>query len=117
MSLSWIDWDSGEVTVIAFTGRITLGEGTSRLREAVKETVDRGRKLIVLNLGEVAYVDSAGLGELVHAFNFVRAAGGQLKLSKLQQLARDLIQVTRLYTVFDVHPDDEAAIKSFFKAA
>ncbi len=117
MSLSWIDWDSGDVTVIALTGRITLGEGTSRLREAVKTAMERERLCLVLNLGEVMYIDSSGLGELVHSHNLVKAAGGQLKLSKLQQLARDLIQITRLYTVFDVYPDDDSAIKSFSAAA
>jgi anti-sigma B factor antagonist len=113
MSLSWIDWDSGEVTVVALTGRLTLGQGTSRLRDAVRQALDRGRNKIVLNLAEVMYVDSSGLGELVHSLTSVRRSGGQLKLSNLQALTRDLIQVTRLYMVFEVFPDDESAVKSF----
>ena len=117
MGLTWIDWDSGNVTVIALTGRITLGEGTSRLREAVRQALERGRKKLVLSLGEVMYVDSSGLGELVRALTTVRVSGGQVKLSRLQALTRDLIQMTRLYTVFEVFPDDESAIESFDRAA
>jgi anti-sigma B factor antagonist len=113
MALSWFDWDSGDVTVVALTGRITLGEGTSRLRDAVRHALDRDRKKIVLNLAEVMYVDSSGLGELVHAMTSVRHGGGHLKLCSLQGLTRDLIQITRLYTVFEVFPDDESAIRSF----
>jgi anti-sigma B factor antagonist len=115
MALSWIDWDTGDVTVVALTGRVTLGEGTSRLRGAVQQALDRGRNKIVLNLSEVMYVDSSGLGELVHSLTSVRRSGGQLKLSNLQALTRDLIQVTRLYTVFEVFPDDESAVNSFNK--
>jgi anti-sigma B factor antagonist len=117
MSLSWIDWDTDDVTVIALTGRITLGEGTSRLREAVRQALDRGRNKIVLNLGEVMYLDSSGLGEMVHSLTTVRAEGGQLKLAKLQSLTRDLIRITRLFTVFEVFPDDESAVKSFHQPA
>jgi anti-sigma B factor antagonist len=117
MALSWIDWDSGDVTVVALTGRITLGEGTSRLRDAVRQTLERGRKKIVLNLAEVVYVDSSGLGELVHALTSVRRAGGQLKLSNLQALMRDLIQITRLYSVFEAFPDEQSAVKSFHQPA
>jgi len=113
MSLTWIDWDNHEVTVIALTGKLTLGEGTARLRDAVREALDRGRNKIVLHMGEVMYVDSGGLGEMIHSLTTVRAQGGQLKLAKLQSLARDLIQITRLYTVFEVFPDEEAAVRSF----
>ena len=117
MALSWIDWDNGDVTVVALTGRITLGEGTSRLRDAVRQALDRGRNKLVLNLAEVMYVDSSGLGELVHALTSVRRGGGQLKLSNLQALMRDLIQVTRLYSVFEVFPDEESAVNSFHQPA
>ena len=117
MALSWIDWDSGDVTVVALTGRITLGEGTSRLRDAVRQTLERGRNKIVLNLAEVVYVDSSGLGELVHALTSVRRGGGQLKLSNLQALMRDLIQITRLYSVFEVFPDEHSAVNSFHQPA
>ena len=112
-SLSWIDWDNGDVTVIALTGKITLGDGTVRLREAVRQALDRGRNKLILHLGEVLYVDSSGLGEMVHSLKTVRAEGGQLKLAKLQSLTRDLLQVTRLSTVFDVFEDEESAVKSF----
>jgi anti-sigma B factor antagonist len=113
MALSWIDWDTGDVTIVALTGRITLGDGTARLRDAVRQVLERGRNKIVLNLAEVMYVDSSGLGELVHALTSVRRGGGQLKLSNLQALTRDLIQITRLYTVFEAFPDDDSAVKSF----
>ena len=117
MSLSWIDWDVEDVTIVSLTGRITLGEGTTRLREAVRDALNRGRIKIVLNMSEVLYIDSSGLGEMVHAYNLVKGEGGHLKLMKLQGLARDLLQITRLYTVFDVFPDEESAVKSFRPAA
>jgi anti-sigma B factor antagonist len=112
-SLSWIDWDTDDVTVIAMTGRITLGDGTTRLREAVQQVLDRGRNKIILNLAEVLYVDSSGLGEMVHSLKTVRSGGGELKLTNLQSLTRDLIQITRLFTVFDVFDNEETAVKSF----
>lgn len=117
MALSWIDWDTGDVTIVALTGRITLGEGTARLRDAIRQTLERGRNKIVLNFAEVVYVDSSGLGELAHALTTVRASGGQLKLCSLPSMTRDLIQITRLCTVFEVFPDDESAINSFHQPA
>ena len=117
MTLSWVDWDIDDVTVISLTGRITLGEGTARLRDAVKQVLERGRNKIILHMGEVMYIDSSGLGELVQSHTRVMAAGGQLKLVKVQQLARDIIQITRLFTVFEVHPDEETAVKSFQRSA
>ncbi len=117
MSLSWVDWDVEDVTVIMLTGRITLGEGTARLRQAIQEVLDRGRRKLILDLHEVQYIDSSGLGELVHSYNRIKSNAGQLKLMKLQQLARDLMQVTRLYTVFEVYDDQDSAIRSIQAAA
>src|SRR6476661_11166634 len=110
MSLECVDWDIADVTVINFVGRITLGEGSKRLRKAVRDALDRGRMKVLLNFDEVVYVDSSGLGELVMSRKAVMDAGGKLKLMKLNQITRDLFQVTRLYTVFDVFADQESAL-------
>jgi anti-sigma B factor antagonist len=101
------------VTILDVSGRITLGEGNVMLREIVREFVESGRKRILLNLGEVEYVDSAGVGELVKTYTTVRNQGGQLKLVNLSKRVRDLLQMTRLYTVFDVEKEEATAIKSF----
>ena len=103
----------GEIAVIDFSGAITLGEGTATLRRMVRELVGKGHHKILLNLGEVDYIDSAGLGELVSAHATVRNSGGELKLVQPNKHVRDLIQITRLYTVFDVQPNEAAAIRSF----
>ena len=113
MSLQCVDMDIGEVTVIHLSGRVTLGEGTSAVRKAVRDALARGRKNLLLDFGDVFYVDSSGLGELVTAHTTVRKAGGKLKLMKLREIARDLIQVTRLYTVFETFPDEQSALASF----
>jgi anti-sigma B factor antagonist len=103
----------GDVTVIDAAGRITLGEGTSTLRDAIKGIVDNGSKKVLLNLGEVNYIDSSGIGELVSAFTTVTNQGGQLKLLNLNKRIQDLLQITKLYTVFEVHDDEAASIRSF----
>lgn len=115
MSLQYIDWDVGDVTVINLTGRITLGQGTERLRQAVDEVMERGRKNLVLNFSEVMYVDSSGLGTLIHLHSTVVRSGGMLKLMKLREITRDLIQVTHLHTVFEVFTDEDTAVASFVK--
>lgn len=108
--------DVDEIGVIDFSGEITLGEGTSTLRMMVRELVVKGHRKILLNLGEVDYIDSAGLGELVGAQETVRKARGELKLLQPNERVRDLIQITRLFTVFDVQPNEPAAIRSFHSA-
>jgi anti-sigma B factor antagonist len=113
LALNCIDWDIGEVTVLNLAGRITLGEGTLRLRETIDEILARGRNQILLNFSEVFYVDSAGLGTLVQVNSLVRNAGGKLKLMKLKEITRDLIQITRLYSVFEIFPDEASALDSF----
>ena len=102
-----------DVSVVDMSGRITLGDGTKLLRETVQGLLADGRKHILLNLGEVASIDSAGIGELVSAFTSVRNRGGELKLLKLTRKVRDVLQITKLYTVFDVSDDEAAAIQSF----
>jgi anti-sigma B factor antagonist len=103
----------GDVTVIDAAGRITLGEGTSALRDAIRDSLGAGHKKVLLNLGEVNYIDSSGIGELVSAFTTVTNQGGQLKLLNLSKRIQDLLQITKLYTVFEVHDDEAAAIRSF----
>jgi len=103
----------GDVTVVDVAGRITLGEGSSALRDTLKEIVGKGQKNILLNLGEVSYIDSSGIGELVSGFTTVTNAGGKLKLLNLNKRVKDLLQITKLYTVFDVHEDEAHAIRSF----
>ncbi|MGA2771388.1 MAG: STAS domain-containing protein [Bryobacteraceae bacterium] len=103
----------GDVSVVDVAGRITLGEGSSALRDTLREMVNKGQKKILLNLGEVSYIDSSGIGELVSAFTTVTNGGGQLKLLNLTKRVKDLLQITKLYTVFDVHDSEVTAIRSF----
>jgi anti-sigma B factor antagonist len=105
------------VTVVDVSGRITLGEGCSQLRELIRDQVSRGNKKVLLNLADVTYIDSSGIGELVSAYTAVSNQGGQLKLLSLTKKVHDLLQITKLYTVFDVHDDEAKAISSFEKAA
>ncbi len=103
----------GDVNVVDVAGRITLGEGSSTLRDALRDMVGKNQKKILLNLGEVSYIDSSGIGELVSGFTTVTNSGGQLKLLNLNKRVKDLLQITKLYTVFDVHEDEAGAIRSF----
>ena len=103
----------GDVSVIDVSGRITLGEGSSALRDTLRDMVSKGQKKILLNLGEVSYIDSSGIGELVSGFTTVANQGGQLKLLSLTKRVKDLLQITKLYTVFDVKDDEAAAVKAF----
>jgi anti-sigma B factor antagonist len=105
--------DVGDVAVVDFSGKITLGEGSAMLRKMVRDLVTGGRLKILLNLGDVDYIDSSGIGELVGAYTTVRTASGELKLVYLTKRVRDIIQITRLFTVFDVQEDEDAAVKSF----
>jgi anti-sigma B factor antagonist len=101
------------ITVVDCSGRITLGEGSVTLRETVSGLLAKNQKKILLNLAEVNYIDSSGIGELVSAFTTVRKQGGDLKLLNLTKKVHDLLQITKLYTVFDVHDDEASAVKSF----
>ena len=103
------------VTIVDCSGRITLGEGSVILRDTVRDLLSKGQKKILLNLGDVNYIDSSGIGELVSAFTTVRNQGGELKLLNLTKKVHDLLQITKLYTVFDVKDDEAAAVKSFSK--
>jgi len=103
----------GDITVVDVSGRITLGEGSSTLRDVLRDLTAKGNKKILLNLSEVSYIDSSGIGELVSGFTSVANQGGTLKLLGLTKRVKDLLQITKLYTVFDVHEDEAHAIRSF----
>jgi len=103
----------GDVTVIDANGRITLGEGSSTFRDSIRDLTAKGNKKILLNLGDVSYIDSSGIGEMVSGFTSVTNQGGQLKLLNLTKRVKDLLQITKLYTVFEVFDDEAAAVRSF----
>jgi anti-sigma B factor antagonist len=103
----------GDVRIVDLSGRITLGDGTKALRETVQGLLAEGQKRILLNMGEVAYIDSAGIGELVASLLSARNRGGELKLLKLTRKVHDAVQITKLYTVFEISDDEGAAIRSF----
>ena len=102
-----------KVTVLALDGRIVFGEETHSLREKVKGLLAAGKKKIVLNLGDVSYIDSSGVGELVGSYTTVRNQGGELKLLNLNKKVHDLLQITKLYTIFDIKDNEFTAVKSF----
>ena len=101
------------VTVVDMSGRITLGEGSVILRDTIRDLLGKGQKKILLNLGDVTYIDSSGIGEMVSAFTSVRNQGGELKLLNLTKKVHDLLQITKLYTVFDIRDDEAVAVGSF----
>jgi anti-sigma B factor antagonist len=99
-------------------GRIVLGdEGSAPLRKLVSELLSQGRKKILLNLAEVTYIDTSGLASLINALAQARKQGGELKLVNLSQKVQDLMQITKLHTVFDIYNDEAAAVRSFSQAA
>ncbi len=102
-----------DVTIVDLSGQIKLGEGSSVLRDTVKDLLGKGHKKILLNLGDINYIDSSGIGELVSAYTSVRNQGGELKLLHLTKKVHDLLQITKLYTVFHVLDDETAAIAAF----
>ncbi len=113
MSVKLSNRQVGDVTVIDAVGRITLGEGASTFRDAIKDLAGKGNQKILLNLSEVSYIDSSGIGELVSGFTTVTNHGGQLKLIGLTKRVKDLLQITKLYTVFEVYDDEAHAVRSF----
>jgi len=113
MSIKLTSRQVGDVSVVDAAGRITLGEGSSALRDMLRDMVAKGQKKILLNLSEVSYIDSSGIGELVSGFTTVTNQGGSLKLLGLTKRVKDLLQITKLYTVFDVHDDEASAVRSF----
>lgn len=105
--------DAGPVTVVDLSGRITLGDSSALLRKTIRGLLQDERKKILLNLADVDYIDSSGIGELVSGFTAVKNQSGELKLLQLTKKVRDLLQITKLYTVFDIYTDEHTAIRSF----
>jgi len=101
------------VTIVDLSGRITLGEASVVVRNVISDLMGKGHKKILLNLGEVDYIDSSGIGVLVSIFSTVRGQGGELKLVSLSKRIRDLLKITKLYNLFDVKDDEAAAVASF----
>ncbi len=113
MALHATHRDAGKVTVVDLSGRITLGDGSALLRKTVRGLLDDQRMQILLNLADVDYIDSSGIGELVSGFTAVKSRNGNLKLLHLTKKVRDLLQITKLFTVFDVYTDEGTAVRSF----
>ena len=113
MSMKFTTREVDGVTILDLDGKITLGEGSGTLRDEVRDLVAKGSKKILLNLAEVSYIDSSGLGELVSAYTAVKNAGGDLKLENLTKKVSDLLVITKLATVFDVKDDEASAVASF----
>lgn len=105
--------DVGKVTVVDMSGKITLGDGSALLRKTIRQLLDERRTAILLNLADVDYIDSSGIGELVSGYTAVTNRGGELKLLQLTKKVHDLLQITKLFTVFEVFSDERAAAKSF----
>lgn len=104
---------AGDVTILDLSGKITIGEGSVQLREAVSRLLTDGKQKILLNLGDVGYVDSSGIGELVSSYTTTSNKGGQLKLLNLTKKIQDLLMITKLLTVFETHDSEEAALASY----
>ena len=113
MSVKMSSRQVGDVTVVDATGRITLGEGASVFRDTIRDLAAKGDKKILVNLADVSYIDSSGIGEMVSSFTTVTNHGGQLKLLSLTKRVKDLLQITKLYTVFEVFEDEASAVRSF----
>jgi anti-sigma B factor antagonist len=101
------------VSVLDLSGRITLGEGSVQLRDAVRDLIGKGQKNILLNLGDVSYIDSSGLGELVSAYTTAKNQGASVRLLNLTKKVKDVLQLTKLYTVFDIYDDEATAVGSY----
>ena len=113
MSITTSTRQAGSVTIVDISGKIALGEESAALRELIVSLLAKGDRQILLNLGDVHYIDSSGLGTLVSAFTSVRKQNGELKLLNLTNRIHDLLQITKLYTVFDIADDETKGIKSF----
>jgi anti-sigma B factor antagonist len=117
MSMTTSTRQVGGVTIVDIKGRIVLGEESASVRDVVCDLLSKGQKQILLNLGAVGYIDSMGLGSLVGALVTARKQGGELKLLNVHDKVTDVMQITKLYTVFDIVKDEEVGVKSFGQSA
>lgn len=101
------------VTIVDLSGRVTLGEASGKLRDTVRELLDKGTTKLLLNLADVSYIDSSGLGELVSAYSTASNKGCTVKLLNVQSKVQDLLQITKLYTVFETFDDEATGVASF----
>ena len=115
MSLKINVRETADATILDMSGRISLGEALGELRDSIREALAGDQKNILLNLAEVSYIDSSGLGQLISSYAAVASRGGQMKLLNLQKRVNDLMQITKLVTVFETYSNEEAALKSFAK--
>jgi anti-sigma B factor antagonist len=113
MQLEIRERNVGEIVILEMFGKITIGEGSVQLRDAVSHLLDAGRNKIILNLGGVTYMDSSGIGELVSRYTTTKNAGGRLKLLNLPKKIKDLLMITKLLTVFEIFEEEQAAIDSY----
>ena len=113
MSCTAVVRHSGDIAIVDLSGRVVLGEGSGLVRETIKDLISAGDSRIVLNLKGVTYIDSAGLGELVGSYASARNQGGQLKLAAVPPKLDDLLQLTKLYTVFAAFESETEAVASF----
>lgn len=113
MSVKLNTREVGDVTVVDVSGRVTLGEGSSAIREAMRDLTTKGHKKILLNLSQVSYIDSTGIGQLVAGFTSAADAGGTVKLLGLTKHVKDVLQISKLYTVFEAFDDEADALRSF----
>src|SRR4051794_25437249 len=113
MSLIVATREVKDIIIIDLSGRLTMGEACAAIRDEVHDQVGHGYRKILLNLADITYIDSAGLGELTAAFTSVKNRDGALKLLNLTKKVHDLMQITKLYTVFDVYDDERTALASF----
>jgi anti-sigma B factor antagonist len=104
---------AGDVTILDMSGKVTIGDGSVALRNAIRRLLQEGKKKVLLNLAGVGYIDSSGIGELVSSYTTTNKEGGQLKLLNLTQKLQDLLAITKLLTVFDVYNDEGEALGSF----
>ena len=113
MAVSFQTKNMGDVCIVSPEGKIVIGDEVGQLREKIKELLEGGNKNILINLANVSYIDSTGVGALVGSFTTIRNQGGQMKLSNLSQRVRDILLVTKLLTVFDVYENETDGTKSF----
>jgi anti-sigma B factor antagonist len=113
MSLKMGTREVNGIIIIDLSGQVTLGDASAAIRDEVRDQTGHGFRKILLNLANVTYIDSAGLGELTAGYTSVKNHGGELKLLNLTKRVHDLMQITKLYTVFDVYDDEKKAIASF----